>query len=396
MDILYLTHRLPYPPNKGEKIRCYHHLRHLSRAHAVHLVSLIDRDEDEQWLPILREICHRVDGVRLRPLPALARGLATVAGGGAFSSGYFGSRALRAAVRRAATTTRFDVAWASTSTMAPYLTLARARRRIVDMVDVDSEKWRAFAWHSSGPWRRVYAIESRRVRQLERHAASADWVLFASKEEAALFRTFAPAGTRVRVVPNGVDTEFFRPPASGAGAQEPQILFTGSLDYYPNVDAVLFLARQILPIVRAEIPTVRLTAVGHRPARRLRREAVALADRFSLVGSVPDIRPYFATAHVYAAPLRIGRGVKNKILEAMATGVPVVASPCAVEGLAVGNGAQVLLANNAEEFAACIIAVLRDAGRARSLRESALQQVRERYRWASCLRHLDICLVSDS
>ncbi len=393
MRILYLTPRVPYPPNKGDKIRSYHHLRHLAQAHDVYLLSFVDRPEEAQWADTLRNHCAKVDLVRLRTPMGVGRGALALARARSFCAGYYRSAGMWRAVHRATAAERFDVVWAFSSVMAQYLPATGTSRRVLDFVDVDSEKWRQWAARAGAPLGWAYGLEARRLRQLERRGGTlADRVLFVSAEEAALFQTFARAAAAVRVVPNGVNTDFFRPPRDRPVAQDPNILFTGALDYRPNVDAVVYFAREVLPRVRREIPAAQFTAVGHRPSRRLRRAIQPLGDTVRIAGSVPDVRPYFGQARVCVAPLRLGRGVQNKVLEAMAMGVPVVVSPVAAQGLAVNDGVDVLVAETAEQCAAAVVALLRDPERCRRLVENARRLIERAYRWDVNLRLLDACL----
>ncbi len=393
MRIVYLAHRIPYPPNKGDKIRSYHHLRYLARRHEVTLCAFVDEREDERWVGPLREYCHDVALVPLDKRAALLRGLGSLARGRSLSEGYFRSGTMMEAVERATARGRFDVGWAFSSVMAQYLAASRSERRIVDLVDVDSAKWRQYADESRAPLRWLYGLEGNRLQGFERElATTATRVLFVSEAEAALFRGFAPAAAAVRVVPNGVDTDYFRPtrrPDAGAAAT---VLFTGALDYRPNVDAVLWFAREVLPRIRQRHQDACFLAVGHRPERKLLREAAASDGAFRVAGSVPDIRPYFEQAQVYVAPLRLGRGVQNKVLEAMAMRIPVVASPLATTGLAVEPETHLLVATTAAQWGEAVSCLLAAATQRERLAEAAAQLIEQRYTWERNLELLEQCL----
>lgn len=392
MRIAYLAHRIPYPPNKGDKIRSYHHVRYLGERHEVSLFTFVDDAADENAATRLREHCREVVAVRLRKPVTLARGAVWLGCGRSLSEGFYRSSAMRHAIARAAGREPFDVGWAFSSVMAQYLDATKAPRRIVDCVDVDSEKWRQFSHDSRGLLRAAYCLEAARLRAFEaRLGRSVDQVLFVSNAEADLFRSLCPEAQGVRVIPNGVNTEYFKPPSTPAVTDQPTVLFTGALDYRPNVDAVLFFAREVLPLVRREIPDARLLAVGHRPVPRLRRAVAAYDRAVRIVGSVPDIRPYFAQASVYAAPLRLGRGVQNKVLEAMAMRLPVVASPLALAGLVAEDGTHALVADTVERWAAAVVSLLRDPQRAGRLGVAAARLIADRYTWSGNLRLLDEC-----
>jgi sugar transferase (PEP-CTERM/EpsH1 system associated) len=385
--ILYLSHRVPYPPNTGERIRIFHHLRHLTAAHEVHLLSFADRDDDGGSAAHLRESCRSVELVPLPTVPAAARAAVAVMSGGSLTAAYFDAAAMRAAMARAAARTSFDVVWASSSALAPLLPGVQARRRVVDFIDVDSEKWREFARHTSPPLAWLYGLEAARLHRLEAQiAATADSVLVASDSEAALLRRALPSAP-LRVVQNGVDTRYFHPVTRANSARPPQLVFCGSLDYRPNIEAVLFFLDNVLPLVRRRAPDVEFTAVGHRPPGALLRAARRAGVR--VAGSVPDARPFLAAADICVVPLRFGRGVKNKVLEAMAMGVPVVATRVAVEGLAVRDGVQLLIADTAADFATAVTELISDRARRDALAVAALRYVQESHRWENTLRELD-------
>jgi len=394
MRIAYVAHRIPYPPNKGDKIRSYHHVRHLAARHEVSLFTFVDDVADQDGAARLREYCREVVTVRLRKPVALARGALWLAGGRSLSEGFYHRRGMRHAIASAAAREPFNVAWAFSSVMAQYVDAAKAQRHVVDCVDVDSEKWRQFSRDSRGLLRAAYSLEATRLRRCEaRIGRSVDQVLFVSCAEANLFQSFCPEARSVRVIPMGVDTAYFKPAPVPAVTKQPTVLFTGALDYRPNIDAVLFFVREVLPLVRREIPAARFLAVGHRPAPGLLREVDKHGGALRIAGSVPDIRPYFADAGVYVAPLRLGRGVQNKVLEAMAMRVPVVASPLAVAGLAAEDGTHALVAKTAEQFAAVVVSLLHDPSRAARLCAAAARLINERYTWQGNLQLLDEALT---
>lgn len=390
MRILYLAHRVPFPPNKGDKIRSYHHLRHLASRHEVHVLAFYDRAEDAMAGDGLSTFCHRVHVIPLNTRTALARGALTLVRGRSLSEGYFGHRAMRAAVADACARQRFDVAWAYSSPMAAYIEHLAVATRVVDYVDVDSEKWLQFSRTTRPPLSWAYGLEAQRLRRFEAEIATwADHALFVSRGEADLLREITPDANNCVVVPNGVDTAFFQAPAQRANGAT--LLFTGALDYRPNADAVLSFAHEVLPLIQRERPDATFVAVGHHPSPTLLQAAAELRG-VRIAGSVPDIRPYFRDAAVYVAPLTMGRGLQNKILEAMAMRIPVVASPLATAGLAAQAGTHLLVADNPSAFAAATLDLLRDPLRADRLVSSATALLAERYAWERNLTVLDSCL----
>ena len=394
MRLLYLAHRVPYPPNKGDKIRSYHHVRHLAAHHEVALASFVDQEEDWAAAAPLRACCAAVELVPLARMPAMLRGAWTLTRGRSLSEGFYSAAAMREAITRLTAGRAFDVAWAFSSTMAQYLDAVAARWRVADFVDVDSEKWRQFGDAAHPPLAQAYRIEATRLRAVERHVAlHVDRTLLISEAEAALVHAICPDATGVRVVPNGVDTTYFHD--TGRRAADPVLLFTGALDYHPNIDATLFFAHEVLPRIAARVPGVRLIVVGHRPVRRLRDLATRSGGRIVVAGSVPDIRPYFADAQVYVAPLRLGRGVQNKVLEAMAMGLPVVASTLAVAGLTVEPGREALVTDAPPAMADAVVALLDDDRRRTTLATAAARLIERRYTWPVNLALVDDCLQPD-
>ncbi len=391
-DLLFLSHRIPYPPDKGEKIRAFHILRHLARRHRIHLGCLIDAPEDWRHVADLREFCadlacfplHR----RWRRLAALTK----MRPGRALTRDYFHHRGLARWVEDKFAGGISDV-FVYSSAMAPYAMGRRGGRRVLDMVDIDSEKFRAYAQASAWPGRWLYAREARTLLALERAAAADfDQTLLVSAAECAHFAALAPElGGRVTPLANGVDLARFAPdlglPNPYPGAP-PAIVFTGTMDYRPNEEAVIWFAEQVLPALRMAASggvAPDFYIVGARPGAALRR----LARRPGVVvtGRVADTRPYLAHAALVVAPLHIARGVQNKVLEAMAMARPVLATPAAFEGITATPGRDLLVAEDAPAMIREARAVL--AGRHPGLGHAARAAMLRGYAWDETLAPLD-------
>ena len=392
-EILFLAHRMPYPPTKGDKIRAYHFLAHLARTHVVHLACFVDDPADWQHADHLRRLCTECHFAALsrprvwrRALSALGRNEALSIAGlrDAALAGWISDLVQRRPVR---------CVFAYSAGMAHYLPRGPAHgvRRIVDFVDVDSEKWRQMAAYHRWPRSWLYRRESERLRAFDREAAArCDHCLFVSPSEAQAFQRMVPAAEdKAVVVPNGVDSAHFAPELrlpSPFGPGGPVVTFTGDMSYWPNEDGVLWFARQVLPRLRAGHPDLRFVVVGRRPGRRLLRSAGRLG--FTLTGAVPDVRPFLAHAAVAVAPLRVAQGVPNKVLEAMAMAKAVVATPAAVTGLRVHAGQDILLAEDPDAFARATVRAL-DPQFARAVGARARARVLADYAWAPSLRLLD-------
>jgi sugar transferase (PEP-CTERM/EpsH1 system associated) len=263
--------------------------------------------------------------------------------------------------------------------MAQYLPPGADIPTVVDYVDVDSEKWRVYSEMKPWPVSWLYRVEAGRLLKYEQKLArSYDESVFVAEKEADVFRRSAE-GARVRVIPNGVDLEYFRraggPPREDASA----VVFVGMMDYFPNIDAVCYFAEEILPIVLEQRPQTKFRIVGRNPSKRVRE--LERHGNVEVVGSVPDVRPYVASAAVSVAPFRIARGLQNKVLEAMAMELPVVGTPTGLQGIAAGPEDGIRTAESPAAFAGAVTAFLRDpAGRSEAGRQGR-KFVEQHHRW---------------
>lgn len=394
-DLLYLTHRIPYPPNKGDKIRSYHLLKHLSRRYRVHLGTFVDDPADWQYVEPVKALCGECCVIKLNPGLARIASFQGLLTGEALTLPYYRSPKLQSWVD--GILGRFPVrkALVFSSAMTQYLLGKPGLRRVADFVDVDSDKWTQYARTKTWPLSWVYRREGRALLRFERQvAAEFDAALFVSQDEAALFRGLAPeTAAKVGHFSNGVDSAYFSPGQTFPnpyGEGEEALVFTGAMDYWPNVDAVEWFAREIFPLVREKSPRTRFYIVGARPSPAVQR----LSDLpgVTVTGAVPDVRPYLAHGRIAVAPLRIARGIQNKVLEAMSMGRAVVASPEAAEGIAAVPGVELLIADGAADFAARVSALLDAPPAASALGVAARQRILDTYGWDANLRGVDACL----
>jgi sugar transferase (PEP-CTERM/EpsH1 system associated) len=391
LKILYIVHRVPYPPDKGDRIRAYHVARHLARQGELHLACLADEPVAAETLEVLGGLCRRVAVERVGAWSQRLGALASLAAGGTASEGAFRSPALARTLQSWARETRYDVVLASASSMAPYLKLPELRSApaVVDLVDVDSQKWLDYAAAGRGPRAWLYRTEGRRLRRLERDLPRwAHAVTLVSEAEADIYRGFCAAGT-VEAVTNGVDLDYFRPLPP---ANEPACVFVGALDYRPNVDGACWFCEEVWPAVRQRRPDARFTIVGRRPVPAVR--ALASLPGVEVAGQVPDVRPHLASAAVAVVPLRIARGVQNKALEAMAAARATVTSPQALAGLRAVPGADLLTAASAAEWVEAVVGLLEDPVRRQQLAAAGRRYVEENHHWDRCLEPLGALLRS--
>ncbi|MGA2194379.1 MAG: TIGR03087 family PEP-CTERM/XrtA system glycosyltransferase [Bryobacteraceae bacterium] len=322
MDILFASHCVPNPPNKGEKIRAFHSINALCRDFRVHLVCFA-RDAEE--IAAARELSDRCASVYAHPVSAAALPAAAVrfALGGCLNFAFFSSRRLRQRVDDLARRVPLRAGVGFTAVMAPYV--PSHVPRILDMVDVDSEKWRQYA-ESRRP-ALPYRIEAKRLRQEEiRWARSSVQTVFSTRNEEELFQSFAP-DIPTAYMENGVDFEYFDPartPVVEDLARRRYVVFTGTMDYWPNIDAVQWFATRVLPELRRQSPEMEFFIAGRNPKKQV--AALGGLPGVHVTGAVTDIRVYLKHAQAVVIPLRIARGIQNKVLEALAMGKPVLGS----------------------------------------------------------------------
>jgi polysaccharide biosynthesis protein PslH len=385
MRLLMLAHRIPYPPHTGDKVRAYQVARHLASRHELTLGFVIDDAADRGGLDALRREIPDLEWGGLWKPTALARGMAALACGRSLSIAYFHSRRLSRRVHRRLEGGGYDAIYVSSSPMAHYVRGSRLPV-IMDFVDVDSDKWTQYAGKQRPPRSWAYRLEGRRLRDFEGEAVR--WghrCILATAVEETLLRSFAP-WARTAVVPNGVDLAGYEAPA-----EAPTVIFTGAMDYLPNVDAVEHFCADIFPAVTRAVPGARFLIVGLNPAPAVRR--LAALPGVTVTGAVPDVRPYYRQAAVCVAPLRIARGIQNKVLQSMALGVPVVATSAAARGLEARRDEHFLVEEDPARFAQAVIGLLGDRDGRRRLAERARTFVERHHSWPAILARIEALVV---
>ncbi len=401
MKILMIAPRLPYPPDKGEKIRTFNELRYLARRHELWCACLTDDAADVQHVEALRQLCRDVAVFPLRRAPAMLRALLGLAAGGTFTEGYFRSGRLAATIARWSAQVGFDAVLAFSSSVARYGLDLPARRRVLDLCDVDSAKWASYAGRSTAPMRWVFATEARRLVRREWALALAyDATTVISPREVERFELAGEtAGTcdqgatrpELTVVRNGIDLEAFAPDAEPA--TEPIVGFVGTMDYRPNVEAVCWFVESVWPAVHRDCPDARFLIVGRSPHPRV--QALTRRPGVEATGAVPEIAEYLRRMQVCVAPLQMVHGVQNKVLEGMACAKPVVVTPEVAETVEAEVGRELLVAKEPEQWAEEISALLADADRRGEVGLAARKRVEASYRWDDQLEGLEGLLVAE-
>lgn len=391
MKILFLAHRTPYPPDKGDKIRSFHLLAHLAKIHELTVVYWVDDPRDLAHTKFLQSLCRgKVFPVQLNRGTAMWRAVLSLLRGQSFTEGYYVANAFQHVVDDALRGGPFDAVFMFSSAMASYGKTLDAAIKIVDFVDVDSDKWGQLAAASFFPLSLLYGTEQRRLARLESEISRwARWSLFISPADAALFKKQGGGG-HIEVLPQGTDLELRRLPleqmpfqaVTGQDATKSAdalIIFVGTMSYHPNADAAQYFVERIFPLVRKRFPRAIFEIVGRHPPKAIRR--LKRHDGIRVVGEVPDIRSYLLRADVSVAPMRIARGVQNKVLEAMAMGVPVVATSAAIQGIDALEDQEVLIGDNPEEFARQVVRLLSDAELRKTMTKKAWIKMKQFYSW---------------
>ena len=394
MKTLFLAHRLPYPPNKGDKIRSYHLLRFLLRQGPVYLGTLIDDPRDRQYLSNLKQLCDHnyvapLDVHLRKPLSVFAHLVAQPA-----SVRYFYNQRLQLWVDRILSTENIELVFCFSSTMAEYLFRSRFRDRLkakrirllMDFCDVDSRKWLDYG--KIKPW--LHAVFFQREGRLlhayeQRIADFFDVCYLASSREKTVFdQEHSGANSNIRVLENGVDLDFFSLGETKKNVSSaPKIVFTGAMDYDVNIDGVCWFVREIWPYIKREIPTSRFYIVGSNPTADVQK--LENVEGVQVTGYVDDIRKYYRKADLCVAPLRIARGIQNKVLEAMAMSRPVVCTSNAFEGIVARPGHDLLVVDQARQFAAEVVRLLLDKGNREKLARNGRACIERHYRWSKRL-----------
>ncbi len=387
----FIAHRLPYPPNKGDKLRAYHILKHLSQKFETYLFCHLD---DERDLEEVSGIDLPLAGIyfTFRPsrqrklfcLRALPKGSLTVA--------YFYERKLQKDYNSLLLEKRPSLIFCSCAPAAEYVFRGPETNAtlFLDFMDVDSEKWRALSRKASQPYRAIYALEAKRLRAYERKIVeNFERVFLVSENEAALFAKKVLESPKISVLENGVNLDFFTPTYQSSLLKEGEsVVFTGAMDYLPNAEGVLWFVENCWAKIKEIFPRARFYIVGKDPLPEIRN----LPKKWPgviVTGFVKDARDYLALADVCVAPLLVARGVQNKILEAAAMGKAVVATPQAAEGLSLRIGEEILVEEKASDFAEKIIKLLDRPDWARALGKRARLRVEKDYSWEKKLAVLD-------
>lgn len=385
---------MPFPPSDGARVRAYHIIRHLGQFHQVTVASPVRSAQDAKGAEQLKAQCAKVITAPISRPAAFTRMVKNVVTAAPSSMGYFYSPALADAIRQALSARQHDLVFVYCSSVAPYVEAVRSAPvegipRVIDFVDMDSQKWLVYAKAHRFPVSLGYWLEGTKLERAEARIAEAfDLSMCVTPGELETLRRFG-VKSATGWFPNGVDLDYFAPinePYEADG-----ICFVGRMDYFPNQQAAVEFCDHVLPQVQAARPGATFTIIGAEPSRTVR--ALAARPGVTITGTVPDVRPFVRRSALSVAPLKIARGVQNKILESMAMGVPVVASSQTAKGVDAVPGEHLLVAGTAGEMAQAVIHLLSDPQARGRLSEAGREHVARSYSWERAMRQMDALLA---
>jgi sugar transferase, PEP-CTERM/EpsH1 system associated len=406
MNILFLAHRIPYPPNKGDKIRSFNEIKYLSKNNNIFLGTILDNKSDMEVLNELKRYCKESYFVYFNKRISALRSLFSRK---PFSISNFYNSRLQEYVDEILENENIDTVICFCSVMAEYIFKSRLYkekdlddiRLIMDFVDLDSDKWLQYAKYTRFPLNLLYKLENKRLFKYEiRINKIFDISIFVSQREVHVFKELYHEARNLHIIPNGVDYNYFlskqinsssqpaiRNPQTAIIKKQPVLIFTGIMDYFANEDGVNWFCKHIFPKIKAEIPDVQFYIVGNYPTKKVM--SLSMIDGVIVTGYVEDIREYYMMADICVVPLRIARGLQNKVLESMSTGNAVVATSNASNGITSHDSIDIVIADDVESFAKKTISLLKNENRRKELGKKAVENILKNYSWDTNLKAFD-------
>jgi len=402
MNILIIAQRCPFPPNKGEKIRTFHHLKFLKeQGRQIYLAAPYEQQSELADFAILKDqYCQTVVYAKLRhKVLRMLTGLLT---GKALSVTNFYHKALQSKIDNLLENNDFDAVYCSASSVAEYVfnskvitKLSKKPRLIMDFMDVDSDKWTQYVSQSSWPLSLIYKREANLIANFENKIASSfDHCILITQAEIDLFHNIHGADFKINAIENGLDTDVFFPPLLPREIKHPKLLFAGVMDYAPNIDAVMWFIKQVWPSVIAKWPQATFCIAGMNPVDKIKK--LGELQGVEITGFVDDIKPYFDGANIFVAPFRLARGVQNKVLQAFASGLPVIATSMGAEGVKCSDNHDIMIANTLDDYIHCLNVLITNQAKYMEISHNALTLIHDYYAWDSVLKPLQALITQEN
>lgn len=392
--VLLLVHRIPYPPNKGDKIRSFHILKYLANRRDVILGAFVDDPSDWQYVSFLRRYTKKQF-----ILPRNSHFRASIRYGFALlkhqplSNAIYKNEKMQNWVSDVIQTDKIKDVLVFSSQMAQYIEKEKNLNKIIDFVDVDSLKWEQYSQQMTGLKRWIYKREANTLSSFEKNTAQRSRVsIFVTENEVNYFKNRSKLTENIISLGNGVDTDYFSPQHVYASPFTKEkicrFVFTGMMDYWPNVDAVIWFTENVLPKLREAGMSFKFYIVGGNPDDKVKK--LSQLPDVVVTGRVPDMRPYLFYADFSVAPLRIARGIQNKVLEALSLNCPIIVSPFALEGINLPKHNNIRVAKSESQWIDSIKTLSQSA---KPHGENTHQMIQKQYSWDSALAGLDRYLV---
>lgn len=379
MKILFIANRFPYPPFRGDKLKIYNLASQLSKSHELHLITFAEHIKDFEYIDKLKPIFKTIKVVKLPKWRSILNVAFGLFGSDPLQVNYFKSRKFSAVLSQLLSEQKFDAVHVQHLRMAQYAINRKELKRILDLPDAFSLYWQRRKLVNRNIFVRILdAIESKRVYKYEKYILNEFNLSLVCSGEDQKFLIKEHGNSRIKVLPNGVDTTIFKPMHHDYSKND-TLLFTGNMDYAPNVDAVVYFVEEVYPLIKAEHPQVKFIIAGQRPIEKVR--ALDNGNDIRVTGFIPELQTMYNSASVVMAPLRFGAGTQNKVLEAMAMGIPVVCSNIGFEGLGIKDGEGAFMRTDTKSFADQVNRILSDSNLRQSTGEKGAGVISENFSW---------------
>jgi sugar transferase (PEP-CTERM/EpsH1 system associated) len=377
MQILFVANRIPYPPYRGDKLKIYNLAKQLTKQHELHLITFVADEEEWKYKAELEKLYASVTLIKQSKLRSYWGCISGIFSKVPFQVLYFKNAKFKSALNAVIAQRSFDAIHVQHLRMAQYFIGNKPKTRVIlDLPDAFSLYWKRRLEKATTAFQKIFIkMEHHRLLSYEKHMAMFDLNLACSKEDINYLKS-KHGFEHIQLLSNGVDTSTFKP--SEIAPVPKRILFTGNMDYAPNIDGAAYFVEEIFPLIEKEIPGVQFIIAGQRPVKKVTDLA---KENIQITGFIPKLNEMYATAEVVVSPLRIGAGTQNKVLESMAMGIPVVCTDIGFEGLGIANGEGVFKETTAMGFAKKVIELLNNPELREITGKKATEVIKNKFSW---------------